>query len=242
MKKRLMSTLLALGMTLILCLGLAAPASAGQALPDWYFLFAIIKNVDAGCDNGNGATTHAKYTMTQYEIDIARSQIEVFEKYMNQLGVMRAHVDVVELDATITELTKGSYQGSSLGSYLGAGQAAPLLKARGINLDNYDHVTCIASLNVDTKGYLGVTGAGFENGTGQSFINLRNQAYVQRGLSSNNNLKIAYVHEVLHFPVQSQFHLHPGTDCHLPLPGLCPATVGVIVRTVEKTLRKEHET
>ena len=196
MKKKILAALLAV----VLAAGLLpGTARAEDDLPDWYFLFAIIKSVDADCDSGNGVPVHTEYTMTQYEIDVARDKIEAFETYMNGLGVMRAHVDVVELDGPVTELAPSNYNGSNLGSYLSSEQAAPLLKAGGIDLDGYDHVTCVASLNVDTTGYLGITGPEFDNGSGQSFINLRNQQYVQRNLASYDSLNIAYVHEVLHF-------------------------------------------
>lgn len=199
MRKKCLAMLLAV----VLAAGLLpGTAFAADDLPDWYFLFAIIKNVDTDCDNGDGVFTHTKYTMTQYEADFARDQIKAFEKYMNDLGVMRVHADVVELDGPVTNLTPASYEGSNLGSYLAVEQAAPLLKAGGIDLNKYDHVTCVASLNVDTRGYLGVTGAAFENGTGGSFINLRNREYVQRNLSSSNDLMIAYTHEFLHFMEQ----------------------------------------
>lgn len=46
MKKRLLSLLLALA----ICLSLAPAEAAAEAnLPDWYFLFAIFKSVDADC-------------------------------------------------------------------------------------------------------------------------------------------------------------------------------------------------
>ena len=52
MKKKIVSLLLALAM----CLGLMpdAASAAEASLPDWYFLFAIFKNVDAYCDDGKG--------------------------------------------------------------------------------------------------------------------------------------------------------------------------------------------
>ena len=58
MRKKLISLLLALVMCLEL---LPLPAAAAETnLPDWYFLFAIFKNVDADCDDGKGTVTHTK--------------------------------------------------------------------------------------------------------------------------------------------------------------------------------------
>ena len=51
MKKRLLSILLTLCMVLAL---LPVTVQAAEPdLPDWYFLFAIFKNVDADCGDNN---------------------------------------------------------------------------------------------------------------------------------------------------------------------------------------------
>ena len=72
MKKKILSLALALAMCLPL---LPAPASAVEGnLPDWYFLFAIFKNVDADCDDGKGMVTHTKFTMSQEEIDLVKDK------------------------------------------------------------------------------------------------------------------------------------------------------------------------
>ena len=153
MRKKLISLLLALVMCLEL---LPLPAAAAETnLPDWYFLFAIFKNVDADCDDGKGTVTHTKFTMSQEEIDLVKEKFQSFEEYMNGVGVMRAHMYLVEIDTPVTEL-----EGSGLGSsYLGPKQAAPLLEANGVDLDRYDHVSCFSSLNVGTNyGALSNTG------------------------------------------------------------------------------------
>ena len=63
MKKRVVSLLLALAVCLSL---LPATASAAEAaLPDWYFLFAIFKNVDTDGKDADGKAIHMKYTMTE---------------------------------------------------------------------------------------------------------------------------------------------------------------------------------
>ena len=191
MKKRLLSILLALCMVLAL---LPGTAFAATSVPDWYFLFAIIKNVDADFTGDNGVTTHTKYTMTQEEIDFARDSAEKFEVYMNRLGVMRAHIDIIELDGPVTKLAKSTY-----GSWISPSEAAPLLNGK-VDLDRYDHVFCVSSLNVGTY-YLGLTGAPFENGTGLSFMQLKNRDYV-RTLSPYNYLALAYAHELLHYMEQ----------------------------------------
>ena len=194
MKKRLLSTLLALCMMLALLP--ATAQAANPELPDWYFLFAIFKNIDSDYVNAYGKTMHAAYTMTQDENYIARKNIERFETYMNQVGVMRAHADVIEIDRTVTELTTSS-PGDS---YISAKQATPALVAAGVDLDKYDHVTCIFSLGASTT-YLGITSIPFENGTGHACINLRNQKRAQSDFTSSilGYPSSTFVHEFLHF-------------------------------------------
>ena len=68
---------------------------------------------------------------------------------MNQVGVMRAHVDIVEIDTAITELDE-----NSMGSWLSSGKAESLLKGK-VDLNQYDHVFCIISLNDLHTSYLG---------------------------------------------------------------------------------------
>lgn len=69
MRKRILSFALAL----ILCLSLlpATALAAEEPLPDWYFLFAVFKNVDADYMQ-NGIKKHTKYSMTQDEIDFVK--------------------------------------------------------------------------------------------------------------------------------------------------------------------------
>ena len=191
MRKKLISLLLALVMCLEL---LPLPAAAAETnLPDWYFLFAIFKNVDADCDDGKGTVTHTKFTMSQEEIDLVKEKFQSFEEYMNGVGVMRAHMYLVEIDTPVTEL-----KGSGLGSYLGPKQAAPLLEANGVDLDRYDHVSCFISLNVATK-YGALTNAGgFENGTGHSCHNIRNIEFAQYDHKPSFP-GTACVHEFIHF-------------------------------------------
>lgn len=192
MMKKLLSLLLAL----VMCLGLLpGTASAADAnLPDWYFLFAIFKNVDADY-NQDGVKKHTKYTMTQDEIDFVREDAQAFEEYMNQVGVMRAHVDVVEIDASVTELKDYG----TAGGYISVDQAAPLLEGK-VDLDQYDHVTCVTSLNA-SMGYLGLGGTSYANGTGHTCINLQNQRYCLNTLRVSERAfpPSMYVHEFLHF-------------------------------------------
>lgn len=192
MEKRLLAIFLALVM--VLALLPAAALAAEPNLPDWYFLFAIFKNVDADCYDGNGTTTHTTYTMTQDEIDIIHDNATAFEEYMNQFGLIRARVDVVEINTAITELTK-----SDTGSYITAAQATPLLEEKGVDLNQYDHVTCAVSLDVATV-YLGKTSSTiFENGTGYSCVNLGNLEYAPRRKFTSPYQEATYVHEFLHF-------------------------------------------
>ncbi|MCI9121105.1 MAG: leucine-rich repeat protein [Oscillibacter sp.] len=192
MKKPFMSLLLAL----VLCLSLlpSAASAAESSLPDWYFLFAIFKNVDAVCKDKDGKTVHTKYTMTQEEVDFAQEDARDFEAYMNKVGVMRAHVEVVEIDAPITELAD-----YPLGGYLSPTESAPLLASK-VDLSRYDHITCLYSLNIPTD-YLGRGGSSYESGAGHSGINLRNREYCLKVLRYTEKLFPAsmYVHEFLHF-------------------------------------------
>lgn len=193
MEKRALSTLLALALCLSLLPGTALAAEPD--LPDWYFLFAIFKSVDADYQK-DGEEKHAAYTMTQDEIDFVRQDARDFKAYMDQVGVMRAHVDVVEIDQTITTLK----QYGTSGGYLSPAEAASLLQASGIDLDRYDHVTCAVSLN-DSMGYLGLGGTSYENGTGHTCINLKNREYCLNVLRNTEKAfpVSMYVHEFLHF-------------------------------------------
>lgn len=163
-------------------------------LPDWYFLFAIFKNVDAYGEDEKGKIIHAKYSMPQDEIDTIRDHAQAFKDYMNQLGVMSAHVEVIEIDATVTEL-----QHCDHGAWLGF-DGAPLLLKDKVDLDKYDHTFGIVSLNVRTT-YVGLTGSAFENGTGYSCVHFMNrenclETYPQDNVYWTPSL---YVHEFLHF-------------------------------------------
>ena len=199
MKKKFIPLLLALAMCLPL---LPTPASAAEAnLPDWYFLFAIFKNVDADYMQ-DGIKKHTKYSMTQDEVDVCRDNAKEFEEYMNSVGVMRAHVEVVEIDETITKLADYGTKGG----WLSMAEDAPLLEKSNIDLDRYDHVTCIASLNA-SMGYLGLGGSSYENGTGHSFINIKNREYCLNYFSAETAIgapgsiwpPAGHVHEFLHF-------------------------------------------
>lgn len=191
MAKKTLSTLLAL----VLCLSLlpGTALAAEQDLPDWYFLFAIFKNVDAECADGNGNTVHTTYTMSQEELDFLREDARLIQEFLDSVGVMRAHMDVVEIDETVTELEE-----TSLGSQISTEQAAPLL-AKKVDLDRYDHVTCAVCLNVDTA-YLGLGGSSFENGTGHTCMNFENLKTMEV-LTQREGVFLAsgLVHEFLHF-------------------------------------------
>lgn len=195
MKKNLCK-LLGLVLALALCLGLAAPAwaapEAEPAPPDWYFLFAIFKNVDADIQDRNGAAAHAAYAMNQDEVDTIKAQARSFEEYMTQTGVMRAHVDVVEIDEVLTEFRNPDKQSS----YIGAAQAAPFLEEK-IDLDRYDHVACIFSTDAWNGGYLGISSSGFENGTGICCIHLG--AWLRQRVRTGEPPEGLYTHEYLHF-------------------------------------------
>ncbi len=216
MKKKVLSLVLAL----MMCLGLLpVTASAAEKLPDWYFLFAIFKNADTDGISAEGEKRHTKYTVPQDEIDFIKEDIQDFEVYMNQVGVMRAHVDIVEIDTAITELDE-----NSMGSWLSSGKAESLLKGK-VDLNQYDHVFCIISLNDLHTSYLGLTGAAFSNGTGHTCVNLKNWDYCLDVLRSTESEfpSSVYVHEFLHFTNQlnqkwgKEYGLHDiGSNFYTP--------------------------
>jgi len=172
--------------------------AAETNLPDWYFLFAIFKNVDADFTDNKGKTTHVQYTMTQNEVKMIRDHAQQFEEFMSQTGEMNAHVDVIEIDTAVKELKERSGEYSE--PYIGAEQAAPILKSNKVDLDHYDHVFCATSLNFDTN-YYGLTGSAFENGTGHSCVNFENWEHCQNFLIPVDSAfpPTLYVHEFLHF-------------------------------------------
>lgn len=193
MKKKMCAMLLAVVLAAGLLPGTAL--AAGSDLPDWYFLFAIFTSVDADVDDGNGVITHTTYSMGQSEIDLVINHASWFLSYMNQVGVMNAHAEYVVIDTPVTQLVPSN---PNNGTFLGSEHAAALLKANGVDLDRYDHITCVANLRVPT-GYLGIAGSPFENGTGHSFIN---HIYMQPPYvipAEDIFPQSAYVHEFLHF-------------------------------------------
>ncbi len=205
MKKKFVSLLL----VLVMCLGLLpVTASAAEAnLPDWYFLFAIFKNVDADGKDGDGKAVHIKYTMTQKEIEFARNHAREFEAYMNQLGVIRAHVEVVEIDETVTELSD-----SKSGSYISSVQATPFLEKK-VDLDRYDHITCIISFNMN-MGYKGKHAAAFQNGTSHATLNYINETLPY--FEETDPWPIdTHVHELLHLMEQINGKFGAVLDIHL---------------------------
>ena len=211
MRKRWLATLLTIVLAAVLAAGLlpGAVQAAEPDLPDWYFLFAIFKSVDTDGVDKNDGSTHFKYTMTRDEVDFARDNAKTFQDYMNSLGVINAHVDVVEINTTVTELQKSVASDTASGtngSFLGSAQAAPVLRSNGVNLDKYDHVTCIVSLDA-SMGYLAITGSEFENGAGHACMNFKSRDYLQQtGYLKKHDpsqdltyLESAYAHELLHF-------------------------------------------
>lgn len=187
MKKKLLPLLMALAVCLSL---MPVGVSAAQTdLPDWYFLVAIFKNVDADVTDKDGQTTHVKYTMSQDEIDYAKKEAEDFETAMNSFGVMCAHVDVVEIDTPITEKPKVY----DVESYVTAKQVASLLKNE-VALDRYDFVFCATDLNVDTD-YRAITLDEYENGAGHACVNYWNWNKWSPARMPGGT----FVHEFLHF-------------------------------------------
>ena len=218
MKKKWLAALLAAVLTVSLLPGTARAAE--PELPEWNFLFAVFTEVDADVDDGYGAIRHITYSMPQEEIDLIMEYGVRFLTYMYRVGVMDAHVYFTVIDTPVTQLQPSN---PNYGSYLGSELAGPILEARGIDLDQYDHIACVANLQVNTA-YLGLTGTPFENGTGQSFINNAYYARPSFTIPADNVFpEAAYVHEFLHFMEQwsakwgAKFDIHAiRTDYYTP--------------------------
>ncbi|MCI8933527.1 MAG: leucine-rich repeat protein [Clostridiaceae bacterium] len=219
-----MKKLLSILLILVMCLGMlpsAAFAAEKETLPDWYFLFAVFKKLDSDVTDGYYKTKHVTYSMPQEEVDLIRDLAVEFEEYMNSVGVMRAHVEVVEIDATVTELEKAD---TGISLFLPK-QAAPFLEDK-VDLDRYDHVFCILDFTVWT-GYAGMTySPSFENGAGMSHIHPQDWKHLQDSYRSYTDKNLwhigTYVHEFLHFGERmtkkwgEEYHLHNIIDNFYP--------------------------
>ncbi len=165
MKKRLLSLMLILTMLVGLLPVTATAAVIDLPLPDWYFLYAIFKNVAADIKNVDGSDGRTEYFMTQDEVDGIRAGAQEFEDYLNSLGVIRAHVDVIEIEETITTVDS-DWDGPI---HLTSEMSAPYLE-KMVDLDNYDSVTCIIGVSVKHR-YGGVKSGAYDNGTGHTTVN-----------------------------------------------------------------------
>ncbi len=159
-------------------------------LPDWHFLVAIFKQIDAPYEH-NGETKYEKNTLTQAEIDLIRLRSNQFEEYMNSLGVMNAHVDVIEISIPVTSLTP-----YAKGPWVAKDDAFPILEKAKIDLTMYDHVTGMAKFDSYITQYAGRTKGGTGIGTGYSFHNVTHH-YSHK--DPNNWWPVqVFVHEFLH--------------------------------------------
>jgi len=151
-------------LALVMVVG-ALPAQAWAAdskLPDWYFLVAIFKEVDAPYEE-NGVTKREKSALTQEEIDLMRLRANQFDEYMNSLGVMNAHVDIIEISSPVTSLTP-----SDSGLWASKDDVFPILEKANVDLTKYDHITGMAKFDTFTTEYVGITysdGYAFHNVT-----------------------------------------------------------------------------
>ncbi len=184
--------LTALLLTLVMVVG-ALPTRARAAdskLPDWYFLVVIFKEVDAPYKE-DGVTKREKNTLTQEEIDLMRLRAKQFDEYMNSLGVMNAHVDVIEISTPVTSLTP-----SDSGLWISKDDAFPILEKANVDLTKYDHVTGMAKFDTFTTEYVGLTDGNTGIGTGYSFHNV---TYYNIHTATEDWETVGlFVHEFLH--------------------------------------------
>jgi len=205
---KLATLMLSLAMVVGLLSITTLTARAAQTVPpDWYFLVVIVKNTDIPYEE-NGVSKHYTESMTIDEINMIRRRAAEAGAYMTKLGVMQAHVDIVEIDEPITTLTATNLQDGHETWWVGPDGIQSLLDGKNLQTNQYDHVFgCIKLLNLPDallvgKGqpiqeYVGLTGETFENGTGYSLI--RNCFNAGEFNFSDWDSTGLYVHEFLHF-------------------------------------------
>lgn len=197
-------------LSLVMIVGLLlieAPISnaAQTTPPDWYFLVVIVKNTDIPYEE-NGVSKHYKETMTMDEMNMIRRRAIEAITYMTEVGVMQAHIDIVEIDEPITKLASTPTADGKETWWVGPDDIQPLLDGKNLQTTQYDHVYgCIKLLNLpdallmekEQPLYVGLGGLTFENGTSYSLI--RNNFNEREFNFADWDPTGLYVHEFLHF-------------------------------------------
>ena len=217
MKKRLLPLLLALCMALSLLPGTALAAepsispraamAGGQAEEPavWRFLFVILKKNDITYRDVNGVTRRETNAMTSAEVQAIRYACGHFKTYFtkNAGKLVKPVIDIVEITTPITQLSATAVSGSpgkNDSLRLSWSDCLPLIRSKR-DVSQYDHVTAIANLNtIQTPSYWGLTGGGFPQGTGYSFVNTMSREKCLHYFSSSQPFPSSvFVHEFLHF-------------------------------------------
>lgn len=197
--------------------GLPAPAAKSVQSTEWHFLVAIFKNTNASATVG-GKTYTIKNSLTEAEIQRAYTVVDTFKELLSGTGLVTPKVDVVLMDAPITEL----YDGGEQGLYPSSENIFKLLKNKGINLDKYDHVTAYGTLSREVSHrFEGISlPIPLAENPGWSFVegNDHGEAYQDHELKNRTQLKETagtMLHEFLHsmeYLGGYSFHLHEVED------------------------------
>lgn len=222
MQKRVLSALLALCIMLSLLPGTAlaaqpqalpaavstvssSPAARAQTATTWRFLFVILKKNNIPYPDETGKTQRETNTMTSAEVQAIRSACNNFKTYFTQNAgtLVKPVVEILEINTPITELVATGVSGSEEKNpslWLPWDKCLPLIRSK-VDINKYDHITAIANLNnIKTPVYWGLTGSGFPQGTGYSFINTQNKDYCLRTFSTTSAFQSSvFVHEFLHY-------------------------------------------
>jgi len=185
---------------------LPGTARAAQQTPAaWRFLFVILKQNDITYRNTSGKTQRETYSMTPEEVKAIRYACNNFKTYMtkNAGNLVKPVITIVEIDKPITKLSTTAIsgaEGKDDNLWLPWYDCLPLIRSK-VDISKYDHVTAFANLNtIRTPGYWGLTGSGFPQRTGYSFINTQNRDYCLSSFKASNPFPSSViVHEFLHF-------------------------------------------
>ena len=197
--------------------GLPAPEAKSVQSTEWRFLVAIFRTTNAsGTVDGKPCTI--KNSLTEAEIQWAYKVVDTFKELLAGTGLVTPLVDVVLVDAPITELDDGGEQGP----YPSSENVFKLLKNKGIDLSKYDHVTAYGTLSREVRHrFSGITHSiPLADNPGWSFVegNDHGEAYKEYELKSRTILKEkagVILHEFLHsmeYLSGYSFHLHEVED------------------------------
>ncbi len=163
---------------------------------DWDFLFVVFTHNDITYTDENGRTRRETSVMSSREVEALKMAAGRLEEDWNELGngMIRAHVDVLVTDVSLTGLVKSDY-----GYWLDENGGYELLRDL-VDTSQYDHITAVGDLNTLKTGYWGLTGGSLPGQTGYSFINTINEGYcLHHADPANYWYSALFIHEALHF-------------------------------------------